>query len=118
MKEELTKNSKKYDLLDGYSIENANWEEFSPYFAVYEIFEANVWFRQSFNLSCEVLKDDEDCYWIKKNDCRIGGVSLEPNYMSCLFLIPPYDNKFQKVLGKLKNILLSWSDKSKAIYDG
>jgi len=118
MKEELTENYKSYDLLDGYSIESANWEEFSPYFAVYEIFEANVWFRQSFNFGCEVLKDDEDCYWIKKDDCRIGGVLLEPNYMCCLFLIPPYDNEFQKVLGKLKNILLSWSDKSKAIYDG
>ena len=35
MKEQLTKT---YDLLDGYSIENVNWEEFSPYFAVYEIF--------------------------------------------------------------------------------
>ncbi|WP_346935754.1 GNAT family N-acetyltransferase [Clostridium sp.] len=54
----------------------------------------------------------------QKNDCIIGGVSLEPNYMSCLFLIPPYDNEFEKVLGKLKNILISWSDKSEEIYAG
>lgn len=118
MKEQLAKNSKVYNLLDGYSIENANWEEFSPYFAVYEIFDTNIWFRQSFDFGCEVLKDCDYCYWIKKNSYRIGGVLLEPNYMNCLFLIPPYDNEFQKVLGKLKNILLSWSDKNEGIYAG
>ena len=57
------------------------------------------------------------CFWIKKSGCRIGGVLLEPNYMNCLFLEPPY-NEYNIIIAKLKRLLLIWSDKSKSIYVG
>lgn len=107
----------KYELFHGYSIEKTDWKEFTVYFAVYEIFDTNVWFRQSFDMYCTILKDCNSCFWIKKDGCRIGGVLLEPNYMNCLFLEPPH-NEYDIIIAKLKEILLSWSDKSQEIYLG
>ncbi|MPM93239.1 hypothetical protein SDC9_140375 [bioreactor metagenome] len=112
-----SKDLKEYDLKDGYSIEKAQWEEFSVYFAVYEIFKVNVWFRQSFDAYCSVLKDCDICFWIKKDNCRIGGVLLDLNYMNCLFLQPPH-NEYDLIIGKLKKLLLSCSDNSEPIYVG
>lgn len=112
-----SKDLTEYDLYDGYSIEKADWKDFSVYFAVYEIFDANIWFRQSFDIYCSILKDCDVCFWIKKSGCRIGGVLLEPNYMNCLFLEPPY-NEYNIIIAKLKTLLLIWSDKSKSIYVG
>ncbi len=117
MDRKWSKDLREYDLYDGYTIEKADWKDFSVYFAIYEIFETNVWFRQSFDIYCSILKDSDMCFWIKKNDCRIGGVLLEPNYMNCLFLEPPY-NEYNIIIDKLKSLLLSWSDKSQLIYVG
>ena len=112
-----SKDIERYDLFDGYTIEKVNGKDFSVYFAIYEIFDTNIWFRQSFDVFCSIIEDCEICFWIKKNGCRIGGVLLEPNYMNCLVLEPPY-NEYDIIIYKLKNILLSWSDKSEAIYVG
>lgn len=112
-----SKDLKEYDLKDGYSIEKAQWEEFSVYFAVYEVFETNIWFRQSFDTYCSVLKDCDICFWIKKDNFRIGGVLLDLNYMNCLFLQPPH-NEYDLIIGKLKNLLLTYSDSNKPIYVG
>lgn len=112
-----SKDLKGYDLKDGYSIEKAQWEEFSVYFAVYEIFKVNVWFRQSFDAYCSVLKNCDICFWIKKDNFRIGGVLLDLNYMNRLFLQPPH-NENDLIIGKLKNLLLTYSDINKPIYVG
>jgi len=118
MRNKWSKDIIKYDLCDGYTIEKAKGKDFSVYFAVYEILDTNIWFRQSFDISCSIIEDCDICFWIKKDGYRIGGVLLEPNYMNCLFLEPPYDNEYDTVIGKLKNILLCWSDNSKAIVVG
>jgi len=110
-----SKDIEKYDLSDGYTIEKVSGKDFSIYFAVYEIFDTNIWFRQNFDVYCSVIEDCDICFWIKRNGCRIGGVLLEPNYMNCLILEPPYNNEYDIIIAKLKNILSSWSDKSKAI---
>ena len=117
MYQKWSKDIEKYDLFDGYTIEKVNGKDFSVYFATYEIFDTNIWFRQSFDVFCSIIEDCEICFWIKKNGCRIGGVLLEPNYMNCLVLEPPH-NEYDIVISKLKNILLSWSNKSEAIYVG
>lgn len=114
----LPTGTESYDLLDGYTIEKVSGKDFSIYFAVYEIFDTNIWFRQRFDVSCSVIEDCNICYWIKKNGCRIGGVLLEPNYMNCLILEPPYSNEYDTIIAKLKKILLCWSDKSKSIIVG
>lgn len=106
-----------HDLKDGYELEKSDWLEFSRYFAVYEVYHSNLWFRHSFEQSCLVLKDCDICYWIKKDGSRIGGVLIEPNYMNCLFLLPP-NNEYDVIINKLKQLLIRWSDKDKKIYLG
>ena len=115
MNKNWSKDIKKHDLSDGYTIERSTGKDFSIYFAVYEIFDTNIWFRQSFDMSCSAVKDCDICFWIKKNGCKIGGVLLEPNYMNCLILEPPNDNEYDIIIAKLKKILLSCSDESKPI---
>ena len=117
MDRKWSKDLKEYELYDGDSIERADWKDFSIYFAIYEIFETNTWFRQSFDSYCSILKDCDICFWIKKNGCRIGGVLLKPNYMNCLFLEPPY-NEYDIIISKLKSLLLIWSHKSESITVG
>ena len=109
MKSNVSKELTLYDLGDNYSLEKVNWQEFSVYFAVYQIFDDNIWFRQSFKKSCDILESCETCYFIKKEGQRIGGVLLEPNSMYCLILEPPY-NDYDTILSKLKQLLLTWSD--------
>lgn len=118
MYERWSKNVEKYNLFDGYTIEKVTGKDFSIYFAIYEIFDINIWFRQSFDDYCSVIEDCDICFWIKKDDSRIGGVLLEPNYMNCLILEPPYNNEYDTIISKLRNILLCWSDKSKSIVVG
>lgn len=106
-----------YDLSDGYSIVRADWNDFSVYFAIYEVSDENIWFRKSFKQSCLILENCEECFWINKGNHRIGGVLLEPNYMNCLFLIPPY-KEYDLIISKLKKLLLIWSDEKKRIIVG
>lgn len=110
-------NKTTYNLPEGYGITKAKWEEFSTYFAVYEVFSRNVWFRQSFDKARAVMTDCESCYWVQRNGKRIGGVILEPNYINCLSLIPP-NNEVEKVLIYLKDLLMIWSDRSQDIMAG
>jgi ribosomal protein S18 acetylase RimI-like enzyme len=113
-----SKEIEKYDLLESYTLEKAMGKDFSVYFAVYQIFDTNVWFRQSFETFCSVVENCDFSFWIKKDGCRIGGVLIKPNYMNCLMLEPPYNNEHDTIIPKLKNILLCWSDKSKPIIVG
>lgn len=106
-----TKGKTFYELSEGYSLRRADWKEYSRYFAVYVVFYQNVWFRQSFEKFCAILTDCDYCYWIEKDEKRIGGVLLESNFINCLFLIPPH-NELDKVLSCIKPLLLRWSDRS------
>ncbi len=38
--------------------------------------------------------------------------------MNCLILEPPYNNEYDTVIAKLKNILLNWSNKDEEIIVG
>ncbi|MBI9011510.1 MAG: GNAT family N-acetyltransferase [Clostridiales bacterium] len=117
MKTSLSKEHKIYDLGNGYSIEHVNWQEFSVYFAVYRIFEDNMRFRQDFDKFCNILNSYEICYFIKKDNRRIGGVLLEPNYISGLILEPPH-NEYDTILSKLIKLLRTWSDPATPIVAG
>lgn len=115
--DEWLKNKQRYDLKENYYIEKANVKEFSVYFATYEVFPMNIWFRQGFDVFCSILEGNDSCFWIKNDNGTIGGVLLEPNYMNCLFLIPPHE-EYDKVLSYLKDILIVWSDSSRKIVVG
>ncbi len=106
-----------YQLGTGLTLEKADWQTFSVWFATYIVYKDNAWFRQSFDYSCGVVKDLEICYWIKQDGKRIGGVLMEPNYMNCLFLIPPFSD-LGKVVVMLRDLLIEWSDPTQDIIVG
>ncbi|MCM1989006.1 GNAT family N-acetyltransferase [Oceanirhabdus seepicola] len=105
-------NNKIYELGKGYTLEAAEKEEYSKYYAVY--FKGDVGFKKNFKQKMAVVSEDDFCFWIKKDDVKIGGVFLEPNFIQELFLIPPFDNAYE-VLKLIKRILIHWSDRSKDI---
>ncbi len=108
MKNIWSKDRKAYELSEGFQLKKADWKVFSIYFAVYEIYSENLWFRKSFEESTAVLEECDECFWITKEGKKIGGVLLKPNYMNCLFLIPPF-REYEKFIEMLKEILLDWS---------
>ncbi|MEW8956902.1 GNAT family N-acetyltransferase [Clostridium sp.] len=102
-----------YELEDGFSLNKANPKEFSIFSAIYR--NNNNWFRQSFNKLFEVFSEEENCFWILKDDKRVGGVILEPNMIGWVFLIPPFSDK-HKILSLIVLELRKWSDPNKNIY--
>lgn len=116
--ESWSKDTPLYELSEGFALEKAPWGEFAPWWTVYVVFKNNLWFRQSYDMALSVLKDAEICYWVKKDGKRIGGVLIEPNYMNCLFLVPPFCEEYGRVVVLLKNLLLTWSDNTKDIIVG
>lgn len=117
MNRQWSKDRIRYELSDGLIVEKADLKTFSIYFAVYEIYSTNLWFRKSFEQSVNVLNGCEECFFITKDDVVVGGVLLEPNYMNCLFFIPPF-KQYEKVIGMLKELLMEWSDPDKDIILG
>lgn len=107
-----SKEEKYYDLYYGFSLEKAVNTEFAKYYAAY--LNIDIGFKSSFEQKCSVVAPDDNCYWIKMNNVRVGGVFLAPNYVESLFLIPPFKDIY-KVLKLIKSVLISWSDKSKDI---
>lgn len=106
-----------YELGDGYSLMHVSGKEFAKYFAVYKVWNSNFWFRKSFDQACESIYDCTFCYWIKKDNHRIGGVLLKPNYVNCLVLEPP-NTQYTTIISKLRQVLLSISDMNKPIIVG
>lgn len=115
-----TKDATSYRLSDMYSIERATPKEFSVYESVYGDTIYNRFAVRDWDLRLEISLDnpfakEESLYWIKDGENKIGGVLIEPNVISRLFIIPPFSDTFE-ILKLLKNILIKWSDNSKNIY--
>jgi len=101
-----------YELHKGFKLEKAELAEFAKFYVIYS--NSNYFFSQSWDNSMSVIKAANSCYWIMKDNCRVGGVIIRPNLITKLFLIPPYTDTFQ-VLKSIKSILLHWSDCSRNI---
>lgn len=104
---------KNYTLAEGFEIERADSEEFALYCITYR--NENLTFRKSWDLRYAEMKNCINCFWINKENKRIGGVRMQPNYIDNLFLLPPYSD-LGKVLKILKKILVHWSDTNNDIY--
>lgn len=109
---EWTKEEKYYELYGGFSLEKADNKEYAKYYAIY--LNVDIGFKSSYEQKYSVVSEDDNCYWIIKDNVRIAGAFLGPNYIEGVFIIPPYQDIY-KVLGILKEVLLIWSDKSKEI---
>ncbi|MEW8993218.1 GNAT family N-acetyltransferase [Clostridium sp.] len=105
-----------YELRDGYRLERADNKGFTDYYTVYSQMNiANGFFEKSYDIMRAVVDDEDECFWIIKDDKKIGGVFIEPNNIAELFIIPPYSN-VDLVLERLKEILIFWSDTTKDIF--
>jgi len=105
------KNVDYYELDKGFALRKVDWEAFSIRFAVYI---PNNLFSQNQEALRNMLKDFDYCYEITENGKRIGGVMIEPNWMSNLFLEPP-NTYTDDLFNELRKLLLHWSDRAKQI---
>lgn len=101
-----------YPMEDGFELVKADYRIFSIHFNTYR---ENLFFRLTWEKRLAIFNEDDACYWIVHQQQRIGGVCMEPNVMSALFLEPPYSD-LHAVASKLKKLMLSISDASKPIY--
>ncbi|MCY6959985.1 GNAT family N-acetyltransferase [Clostridium brassicae] len=109
-----------YKLSDEYSIVRANPKEFAIYESIYGDKIYNRFAVKHWDLRLAVSLDNpfaknNSFYWIKYREVRIGGVLIEPNVLSRLFIIPSFTNIFE-ITKLLKRLLVKWSDSSKNIY--
>lgn len=79
--------------LNEYKICKANSEEWSRYHAIYRLSNFNEWMPLSFQGEINRYIKVDFCYWIIRNNKRIGGALIKPNMIKCIFTIPPFNNK-------------------------
>lgn len=108
-----------YILSEKYLITKADPKEFAVYESVYGDKTYNRFAVKHWDLRLAISGDnpfakEDSFYWIKDGEVRIGGVLIEPNVISRLFIIPPFSNLFE-IVKLLKKLLVKWSDSSKDI---
>ena len=103
-----------YLLNNGFSLVRANVAEFGIYYAIYV--DRDEEFTYSWNKLSQDPYYDENAFWIFKDNKRVGGVVIEPNYSSHFFVISPYIVDKFSIISELNNTLLQWSDKNKKIF--
>lgn len=101
-----------YVLGEEIAVTKANPREFAIHYTTYR---ENIFFRQSWERRVSIFGENAPCYWITLKKQRIGGVCLEPNALSSLFIVPPYVDLF-RVLIPLKRFLISCSELNKPIH--
>lgn len=114
-----SRNSERYQLDEKIHIVKACENEFSIFESIYGDGQSNRFAIKHWELRLAISLDtpfaiSDSYYWIVKDDVRIGGVLIEPNVISRLFVIPPY-NDLYRVLKLLKKLLIKWSDSNKNI---
>lgn len=97
--EKCSRSIKKYRLTQEIYLERADDNEFKNYFKIYT--EGTPHFEKAPRERNLLISKDNCFYWIKKEEQKIGGVRIKPNYIADLFLIPPNVDLY----GTLKFIL-------------
>ncbi len=100
--------------LEEYKICKADSEEWGRYHAIYRLSNFNEWMPLSFQGEIDRYKVADFCYWVIKDDKRIGGAFVKPNMLKCIFVIPPFSDK-KILIEKLSLYVESISDRNKAI---
>lgn len=54
------------------------------------------------------------CFWVTRDDRRVGGIIIRPNHIEGLFVIPPFADA-HAILAAVKPLLLHWSDRERDI---
>lgn len=113
--EKWEEGKEQYLLNNGFKLVRANEAEFGIHYAIY------VGVDEEFTYSWDKLSHDtdgDDChrFWIFKDNKRVGGVVIEPNYLAQIFVESPYTVDKFSIIRELDNALLQWSDKNKKIF--
>lgn len=106
---------KEYNLGNDIKFVYKNPIEFFSYYNVYYGYVHNdLYFHKSNDCLLDKANYLEGGYFIYDKNCLVGGVMLFQNYMTDLFVIPPYDN-YRELVNLSLTILEKISDKSKPI---
>lgn len=103
-----------YILNNGFMLIRANESEFGIHYAIYV--DADEELTYSWNKLSHDTDWNENRFWIFKDNKRVGGVIIEPNFLSQFFVEPPYTVDKFSIISELHNPLLQWSDKNKKIF--
>ncbi|MTI47938.1 GNAT family N-acetyltransferase [Sporosalibacterium faouarense] len=106
---------KDIDLGENIRIAYQQHEIFANYYSVYYGHKfSQYYFRDTVDSLKERAKFIDSCYLIFKGDKVIGGVILKPNFMSDLFIIPPFDD-YNYIAEKITEYLIEISDTNEKI---
>lgn len=102
-----------YVLNNGFMLVRADVGEFGIHYAIYV--DRDEEFKYNWNKLSQDPYYDENAFWIFKDNKKVGGVVIEPNYSSHFFVESPYIVDKFSIISELNNTLLQWSDKSDKI---
>lgn len=112
---EMKSIGKSIDLGENIKLVYQEPEVFSKYHVVYYGHKySDYYFRNSPNMLQEKAKYMDSGYFIFKENKIIGGVFIKPNFMTDLFVIPPY-NDYEYLADKLLKYLKAISNKDEKI---
>ena len=106
---------KRIELEEGLQLVYQSPKEFVRYHSIYHGQKyADYYFRRSPETLIELASIFDCGYFIMKDEITIGGVFLKPNFMSDLFVVPPY-NDYEGLVQKLLNYLKKVSNTEEKI---
>ncbi|GKX67676.1 GNAT family N-acetyltransferase [Inconstantimicrobium mannanitabidum] len=115
MSTEMKVRDKIIDLGDNITIVYQEPEVFSKYHVVYYGHKySDYYFRNSPNELLKKAKYIDSGYLIYKENKIVGGVFIKPNFMTDLFVVPPY-NDYEYLADKLLKYLKTISNKDEKI---
>lgn len=92
-------------------LERASNLEFAKSLAIYQ---ENIWFRDTWDKRIEIIDGSDHCFWLLKDNNRIGGVVFEENAFMSLFTIPPFVDEYLLV-EKIVKFLMNHTSKGEVI---
>ncbi|WP_105615073.1 GNAT family N-acetyltransferase [Vallitalea okinawensis] len=112
--EKWEEGKEQYELDDGFILIRANEADYGIHYAIYGDMDDELTYSWN-KLSHDTDGDDFNRFWIFKDNKKVGGVVIQPNFLAYLFVVSPYSVDKFSVISELNNALLHWSDKNKKI---
>lgn len=102
-----------YFLIDGFSLRRADKYEFGIHETIYS--NGDIELSYSWEKRTRAWMDNNNLFWIFKDDERIGGVSITPNRLGGFFIEAPYLVDRFTVLRVLNNAIYKWANSGEGI---
>jgi GNAT superfamily N-acetyltransferase len=116
MSEQVQNLNELIDLEDGFRLVYQEPKEYFQYYSIYYGQKyADYYFRRSSETLMEIAAIFDCGYLIMKDENIIGGVFVKPNFMSDLFVVPPYKD-YEGLVDMLLNYLKKISNSEEKIF--